>query len=324
MADTSPRASEPVGSAARSDAARIAFSRRAAQVDVPLGVHAGTFVNTWTPEAARFAIEGAAASGFDLIEIPLPDADQRDGSATAALLDEAGLDAVVSLALDPSTDINTDDAQLSARGERKLLDAVDFAASIGAGYVGGVTFSAMTKYSHPASAASRGNSLSVLTRVAQHARPLGVVLGLEYVNRYESNLLNTAAQTAEFIRALNDRGAENVLLHIDTYHANNEEVSQAAAVRDAGHHLGYLHIAENHRGLLGTGSIDWAGLFGALAAADYRGPLTFESFSGAVVSPETRDDIGLWRSLWHDPVEAAAHANAFLRAQLAIHSPQLT
>ena len=88
-------------------------------------------------------------------------------------------------------------------------------------------------------------------------------------------------------------------------------------MQDAGALLGYLHIAENHRGRLGTGSIDWPGLFAALAAADYRGPLTFESFSPAVISAATRDEIGAWRTLWTDPAELARHAAGFLREQLA-------
>jgi len=188
-------------------------------------------VNDWSPTSARAAIEASARAGFDLIEIPLPDVSGAAAAATAGsaltrtLLDDSGIDAVVSLALSVDTDINTDDATVSGRGEQKLLDAVAFAREIGAHYVGGVTFSATTKYAHPATAASRANSLAVLTRVAAVAHEAEVRIGLEYVNRYESNLLNTAAQTAAFIGELKENGAGNVLLHIDTYHANIEELS---------------------------------------------------------------------------------------------------
>jgi D-psicose/D-tagatose/L-ribulose 3-epimerase len=300
---------------------RIPFHRAAASSAVPLGVHAGVWVGDWSPASARTAIEGTAAAGFDLIEIPVPDAGPSAGSASVAqtveLLEATGLDAVVSLALDPSSDINTTDAAISARGEERLRAAVDFAAAIGAHYVGGVTYSAMTKYAHPAGEASRENSLAVLSRVARAARDADVRIGLEYVNRYESNLLNTAAQTATFIGDLASRGVDNVLLHIDTYHANTEELSLAAAVQDAGPLLGYLHLSESHRGTLGTGSLDWAGLFGALASSGYRGPLTVESFSPAVVSSATRDEIGAWRTLWSDPVALTHSAAAFVRSQLA-------
>jgi D-psicose/D-tagatose/L-ribulose 3-epimerase len=295
----------------------IAFHRAAAGLRNPIGVHAGTWTAGWSPEAARFAIEGAAAAGFDLIEIPLPTPDERDPAITRSLLERAGLDAVVSLALTPQTDINTEDPVLSAAGERQLMAAVEFAAGIGAGYIGGVTFSAMAPYAHPATPATRSNSQAVLLRVATAARERHIRIGLEYVNRYESNLLNTAAQTAQFIDELGLAGADNVLLHIDTYHTNIEELSQADAVRDAGALLGYIHVAENHRGRLGTGSIDWSGLFAQLEASGYTGPLTFESFSPDVASAATRDEINLWRSLWSDPAEVSRHAADFLREQLA-------
>jgi D-psicose/D-tagatose/L-ribulose 3-epimerase len=298
----------------------IPFTRAAGSQANPLGVHAGVWVKDWSPASARAAVEGTAEAGFDLIEIPLPDAGATAPAThglTRALLDDTGIDAVVSLALGADTDINTTDATTSARGEQQLLDAVTFAHDIGAHYIGGVTFSAMMKYAHPATEASRANSLDVLTRVAAVAQKAGVKIGLEYVNRYESNLLNTAAQTAAFITDLQKRGAGNVLLHIDTYHAHIEELSQADAVQDAGKLLGYMHIAENHRGQLGTGSLDWPGLFGALARSGYKGPLTFESFSSSIVSPATRDDIGLWRNPWNNPADVATKAAQFLREQLS-------
>ena len=59
----------------------------------------------------------------------------------------------------------------------------------------------------------------------------------------------------------------------------------------------YVHIGESHRGYLGTGSVDFPALFRALAAAGYQGPLTFESFSSAVVSPSLSNTLCVWRNL---------------------------
>ena len=279
-----------------------------------LGVHAGVWVGDWTDDSARFAIESSAAIGYDFIEIPSVDPREVDVAHTVRLLEASGLGAVVSLALDADTDINTEDAELSARGEELLNTAVDFAREIGADYVGGVTYSAMIKYDHPATPASRDNSLAVLGRVAERAKVSGIRLGVEYVNRYESNLLNTAAQTVRFI---GDLGADNVILHLDTFHANSEELSLPAAVRDAGDLLGYIHASESHRGLLGTGVLDFPALFAELAATGYDGPITFESFSSAVLPRSTSNTIGLWRETWADPHVAAREAHGFLRERLA-------
>jgi D-psicose/D-tagatose/L-ribulose 3-epimerase len=280
----------------------------------PLGIHAGVWVGDWSDASARFAIESSARAGYDLIEIPAVDPRVVDVQHTVRLLAENHIDAVVSLALDAHTDINTEDASVSARGEALLSRTVDFARDIGARYLGGVTYSAMVKYTHPATIASRENSLAVLGRIAEKARASGITLGVEYVNRYESNLLNTAAQTVRF---LEDLGADNVALHLDTFHANSEELSLAAAVQDAGDRLGYIHASESHRGHLGTGILDFASLFRQLALTGYPGPVTFESFSSAIHPRETANTIGIWRDPWTDPAEAARNAHAFLSAQLA-------
>lgn len=56
----------------------------------------------------------------------------------------------------------------------------------------------------------------------------------------------------------------------------------------------WIHAASVHcmpclrRGYLGSGSVDFEGLFRGLAEIGYQGPLTFESFSSAVVSPGSR------------------------------------
>ena len=59
----------------------------------------------------------------------------------------------------------------------------------------------------------------------------------------------------------------------------------------------YIHIGESHRGYLGTGCVDFGGLFRGLAQMGYEGPLTFESFSSAVVSPSLSTTLCVWRDL---------------------------
>lgn len=276
-----------------------------------LGVHARLWAPDWSPASAEFAISASAAAGYDFIEIPVDDS--ADLALTSRLLGEHALGVVVSLALGREDDINSVDPDTTARGERRLRDAVQFARELGARYIGGVTFGAMTKYHQLPSPEARDNSLTILGRVATVAQDYGISLGVEYVNRYESNLLNTAAQTLAYVT---DLGAPNVLIHMDTFHAAMEEVSLPAAVADAGGMLGYIHASENHRGLLGSGSTPWPEFFDALVRADYRGPLTFESFSPAVVGEEMVIEIGGWRSLWTDPVATALAANQFLRHHL--------
>ncbi|QWT24436.1 sugar phosphate isomerase/epimerase [Subtercola sp. PAMC28395] len=280
----------------------------------PIGIHAGLWVGDWSPASATYAISESAKAGFDLIEIPAGDAPNIDVALTAKLLADHGLTGVYSLALPASADINDEDDSVVARGERMLEAAVTLARDTGSRYVGGVTYSKMGQYDHPFTARSRANSQAVLGRVAEKAKAAGVTIGLEFVNRYESNLLNTAQQTVDFIREI---GADNLAVHIDTFHVNTEEPDQVTPVRVAGPLLAYIHAGENHRGYLGSGSIDWPALFKALNESNFTGPITFESFSGAVLDPELSHTLGLWRNPWVDPAAVARHAHDFIATQLA-------
>lgn len=278
------------------------------------GIHAGVWGFDWSPAAADRAIGAAAAAGYDLIEIPAIDREVLDAGDTVRALSRHGIDASVSLALSFSDDISDADPARRARGEHRLTEAMHFAADIGATFVGGVVFSAMGRYDRLPTTEARERSLDVLRRVAAVGARAGVTLGVEYVNRYESNLLNTAAQTARFV---DDMGAPNVVVHLDTFHAAMEEQSLSAAVETAGRRLGYLHASESHRGRLGTGTIDWTALLAALAAVGFAGPITVESFSPVVIGETSAIDIGLWHPLWSDPDELAASSLAFLKARLA-------
>ena len=62
-----------------------------------------------------------------------------------------------------------------------------------------------------------------------------MTLGVEVVNRYETNVCNTARQAMELLA---DVDAAALRVHLDTYHMNIEEFSMADAVRTCGDKLG--------------------------------------------------------------------------------------
>jgi xylose isomerase-like TIM barrel protein len=70
-------------------------------------------------------------------------------------------------------------------------------------------------------------SAGTLAKVAETAKAAGVTLNLEIVNRFESNLLNTASQGLAFIA---DTGSDNIFLHLDTFHMNIEEADVGLAI----------------------------------------------------------------------------------------------
>lgn len=279
-----------------------------------LGVHALVWVPGWSEHQCRQAVAATARSGFDLLEVPLLDPGEVDVAMTADVLAEHGVTPSCSLGLAFDTDISSEDADTVTRGVDLLLDAVTVAGGISSRYVGGPIYSAMDKYRRPATARGRANAVAALRTVAAAAREHDVTLGLEPVNRYESNLVNTAEQALDLIAEI---GAENVVVHLDSYHMHIEQADMAGPVRRcaAAERLGYVHVGESHRGYLGTGSLDLPGLFRALADVGYTGPIVFESFSSAVVSPAFASALAVWRDLWTDGHDLVRAAHAYLTAQ---------
>jgi len=282
--------------------------------DVPntLGLHALIWADHWDTEAAERSIRLTADAGYGLVELPVLEPDALDLGRVRRSLGRAGLGVRCSLGLPFDADISSADAAVVARGEDLLNRALEASAELGSPLLTGVLYSALGKYAQPP-AASRGGAAGVLRRLADRAAPLGVDLGLEVVNRYESNLLNTCADA---LRLIDEIGRANVKVHLDSYHMNIEEPDFATPVAQCGPLLGYVHVGESHRGYLGSGHVDLAALFRALVDAGYTGAITFEGFSSPAPAG-LGTTLAVWRRLWDDPGDVAVRAREYMESLLA-------
>ncbi|WP_282847657.1 sugar phosphate isomerase/epimerase family protein [Microbacterium oxydans] len=286
-----------------------------------IGCHGLVWTGNFDAEGIRLAVRKTKEAGFDLIEFPLMDPFSFDVAVAKDALEEYGLNVSASLGLSEATDVTSSDPAIVAAGEALLIKAVDVLADLGGKHFCGVIYSAMKKYMEPVTTEGLASSRDVIARVADHASERGVSVSLEVVNRYETNVLNTARQALAYVAEV-DR--PNLGVHIDTYHMNIEESDMFAPVLDAAPALRYVHIGESHRGYLGTGTVDFDTFFKALGRIGYDGPIVFESFSSAVVAPDLSRMLGIWRNLWNDNVELGAHANAYIRDKLvAVESIRL-
>lgn len=275
----------------------------------PLGVHALVWAGDLSPESTRSVIGQTKAAGYDLIELSLHGPKVMDLALTRDLLQQHGLQLGCSRGLTFEADVSSDEPARVARGIAMLEEGVTITAALGGKYFGGILYGAMAKYPGPLSAQGRRNATDAVKRMADFALKKGVTLGLEVVNRYESNQLNTAVQALEMLDRID---APNVVVHLDTYHMNIEEADFMQPVLACGKRLGYVHIGESNRGYLGSGTIDFAQFFHALAMIDYQGVITFESFSSTVVNEELSNALAIWRNLWDDGMNLAVHARTFM------------
>ena len=171
------------------------------------------------------------------------------------------------------------------------MRALDVAHALGCNTLTGVTYSTLGYRSGAAPTEAEYDAIArALKPVARRAANYGMTLGLEPCNRYETHLLNTAAQA----RALIDRIDEPaVMIHLDTYHANIEEKSFADALADGGGRVRYVHLSESDRGVPGSGNVHWRSVMTALKGAHFSGDLVMEFFVTSM--PQLAAALSVWR-----------------------------
>lgn len=274
-----------------------------------IGVHSFVWSAGSSREELEKALTNTHALGYKLIEFSYLDPAQVDVRWLASRIRELGLDVAISMGLPPEGDVTSSDTSVVANGEAILDRAVALVRDLGGTKLAGILSSAHGKQEQALTRKGWDTSVATLSKVADRAKAAGVTLNLEIVNRFESNMLNTAAQGLAYIK---DTGASNILLHLDTFHMNIEEADVGLAIRNAADKIGYVHIGESHRGYLGTGSVDFAGIFDALVAIGWDDYVTFESFSTAIVDRDLSLKTAIWRNLWDDNVALARHAHRFI------------
>jgi D-psicose/D-tagatose/L-ribulose 3-epimerase len=279
-----------------------------------LGIHSFVWTGGQTQDGLEMALERSAACGYRTIEFAYLRPEKFDLDRLARRAQSLDMEIGVTMGLPRDADISSQDEAVVRRGEELLANAVKAVRDIGGNKLGGILYSAHTKYNSMPTEQGWKNSVGAIAKTAEVAKNAGVDLVLEIVNRFETNLLNTTAQGLKFIE---QTGSDHVLLHLDTFHMNIEEANPAAAIRLAGDKLGYFHIGESNRGHLGDGVIDFDLIFDALLDINYQRDIVFESFSSTVVDEGLSLACAIWRDTWTDNQPLAEHAKQFIELKYA-------
>lgn len=279
-----------------------------------LGIHSFVWTSGQTQEGLEMALEKSAEHGYRCIEFAYLRPERFDLDRLGRRARDLDVQIGVTMGLPLDKDISSEDPDVVAAGKRMLSDAVKAVRDIGGDKLGGILYSAHTKYNRQPTERGWKNSAEVIGRIGEEASEAGIDLVLEVVNRFETNLINTTAQGLKF---LDDCGNPNVRLHLDTFHMNIEEANPAAALRLAGNKLGYFHIGESNRGYLGDGVVDFDPIFDALIDIGYDRDVVFESFSTAVVDEGLSLACAIWRDTWKQNDPLAAHARQFIELKYA-------
>ena len=259
-------------------------------------------------------------AGCDFVELLVPEPGELDFGETKAVLADHGLGVVLAARVNLTRDLASADPAAAKAGVAYLESCVETAAALGARIVGGPLYGAPLVFAGrpPAPVPDMERERRIeqivagLKQAGRRAAEHGVSLGIEPLNRFETDICNTTGH-ALALAGMADSPAVGVML--DTFHMNMEDKDIAASIRRAGPRMVHFQANENDRGFVGSGHIDWGAVAKALRAIDYRGPITLEPFR--------RDDerpgvpLAQWRAPEKDEDGKLAASIAYLDAALA-------
>ena len=252
--------------------------------------------------------------GYDAVEIPCFDLDNLDGYAKwGKRFDELGLARTGTAVRGPAENMIDPDPAVRRKGIEANKRNVDCCAAAGCETMAGPFHSALGCFSGKGPTEDEWKwGVECMREVAEHAATANVVLGVEYLNRFECYFLNTAADGARFVA---DVDHPNCKMMYDTFHAHIEEKSIPEAIRSLKDCLVHVHISENDRSTPGSGNVRWDANFDTLHEIGYDNLLVIEAFGLALekLVPATK----IWRRMYESERQLATDGLAFMKAEAA-------
>jgi D-psicose/D-tagatose/L-ribulose 3-epimerase len=262
----------------------------------------GTEIN----ESLFPVLEQIKSVGYAGVEIPIFNTDPFAWEIWRKKLDELSLDRVAVTINGPDNhQISADTSMRNSTLERNKR-AVDCTAVIGSKLLTGPFHSALGVFTgNAATEKERGWAKENLFALATYAQQYGIVLGLEYLNRFESYLVTT---TDELIQLVDEINHPNCKLMFDSFHANIEEQNISAAIKKMAHRLVHVQLSENDRGILGRGHVDFKSILLALEEINYNGMISVEAFSTKLSA------ANIWRKMFDSEMQLVKESYQYLKS----------
>ena len=257
-------------------------------------------------------VESLKEMGYDGVELPLFAYDLDLHTKWGERLDSIGLERTIVTVRGEEDNPISSDPTVRALGVANNKEALDNAAAVGAQSLVGPYHSALGIFSGAGPTEDEWKwGVDSMRQVAEHAGSVGVMLGVECLNRFETYLLNTHSDAARFVREVDH---PNCRMMYDTFHSNIEEKNIAAAIRSCQDVLTHVHISENDRSTPGTGNVNWQENFDTLMEVGYDGWMVVEAFGLAL--PEIAAATKIWRRMYESEEQLARDALAFMKQQV--------
>jgi D-psicose/D-tagatose/L-ribulose 3-epimerase len=271
------------------------------------GIHAGLWMKAWTDDPAPI-FATAAEIGFDGVELSLLGIGLDRADAIRAQATGCGLELTCSTGLGPEADPTSPNPAVRDNAVAVLTEAIQVTARLGSKGLAGVVAAPWGVFDPANKVARAARAAETLARLDGVLQSENVTLGIEALNRFESDLTSTAAETCAIAQAC---GSDHIGVLLDSFHMNIEEKDPPAALRAAGDTLVHYHVSDNDRGRPGSGRYDFPADAQALADIGYDNWVVAEMF--VMAGHASSKDLNIWRDIEPDPTDAAIKTLAYLK-----------
>lgn len=280
---------------------------------VKFGVSTWLWTSPFTTETVSL-FPKIKSMGYDAVEIPVEYPEKIDAKKVNAALSEYGLEPVVCGAFGPSRDLTNDDPAVHENCFSYIRQCLDLCNAWDAKFLAGPMYSAVGKARMVPPEQKKiewERAVTNLHKVSKLAGERGLAIALEPLNRFESDLINTAEDVMRLVKDINHPAAKVLL---DGFHMAIEERNLEEAITLVGDKLIHVQVSENYRGTPGTGQTPWDSFRRGLSNINYKGVVSIESFT-----PEIKELAGavcIWKNLAPSQDEFASQGLAFLKRLL--------
>jgi D-psicose/D-tagatose/L-ribulose 3-epimerase len=253
-------------------------------------------------------------AGYDGVEIPIFDREVQKYADLRDRLRGIGLDALAVSARGGDDNPISADPAVRAEALAATKANLDSAAALGAPLICGPLGAPLAVFSGTGPTdEEKERAVAYLQELGPYADERGVTIALEYLNRFEMYLTNTAADLADLVRAV---GHPRIRMMYDTFHAHIEEKSPAVALHACEDVLVHVHLSENDRSTPGTGQVAWDETFSAIREIAYDGWVMVEAFGDSL--PELAGATKIWRRMFESSEQLARDGATFIRRELSL------
>lgn len=268
-----------------------AETRPRRELAVDLACQSAAFTTDPFSDAFARSLPVLKEAGYRRVVLGPLDPSSRGVADLAQRIGDAGLAPITMAVQSPEANVGSEDPHVRRRGFDQLRRFVDLTARMGGDQLNGVPYGVHGDAAARPSDARLAGIAELVGDVADEAAAAGIMMTFEVVNRYETSVVNTAAEAVRFVEL---SGSRNLRIHLDTFHMAIEEADLVGAIGRALPHLGYLEFGQSSRGLLSTGSLDLASVLEAAVALGYTGRFGVEGFSRSLMQEPVADALKIW------------------------------